>query len=507
MIRRVVDLSLKVAPSRFCEPLLTSEFGQLPAEFEPSGPERIRESNQRVCLVRPYQIGEHSHQCGMDVILGDSLPHSHAETLWIDTTTVLDRVPRSRRWVIRDIAQVPAGEFVREGAVIDLSHLDLSGEHISVGVLKEHAAHLRYGDFVLLRTDWMRKAEGLEESERRRLCPMLSMEASEWLVREKGIVGLATDTVFLLAKIPQDMGVHSHLWENGVVQFDELVNFDQLTAERVFFVGGACLRTTQINSSPARPVALPLDHRSWGTDEVVDMFTPMKVSRGPEPGLPPYDRREPQDLTGELYKRYTTKWLQIGFEPAVEERMLKGGDVRPQRDLGAPIRLFSSHLGTHMLGFSATTLPTPRLIGRGRVLGLTSVGPRQAVSATQMRKAAQRAGVQSGDIVIARTDYCDLYYYRPDYLHWSPGFEPDALAWLVEQGIRMFATDSLALAPGGDYDLEQREAIVDKGVPVVLGASNLWRLEHDHFYVMCSPVPLKGLDASPVRLVAVEIWG
>ena len=58
-----------------------------------------------------------------DVYLGDSLPHTHAESLLVNKVTILSQIPRNQRWAVRDIASVPAAKWVREAAVIYLSHL------------------------------------------------------------------------------------------------------------------------------------------------------------------------------------------------------------------------------------------------------------------------------------------------------------------------------------------------------------------------------------------------
>lgn len=506
MLRRIIDISLTVRPldHHTLEPTAL----RLPSDIEPSGPERSRKGIQRLCLLRPYQIGPHEQDIGMDILLGDSLPHSHAEAFWVNKATVLDEVPRHQRWAIRDIASVPAAEFTCEASVINLSEVELEGKEITAALLAAHGQHVRRGDFVLLRTDFdKRHPPGQPDPSRGSpaIAPKLTMGAAEWLVRDRHIIGIAADSSGgLFTQAPNEMSVHTYFYMNAVLMIDEMIDFDLLPDDRVFFAGGVSLRTAGIGSSPARPVAIPLESAAWGED-AIDLFREMEPTDGAVPA-PPFPRIEPAELRAEIYKRFQITWLQISLDEALEERLSAGGPVRPQRDFGSPIRRFSSHLGTHML-LPTGKRPTRDLIAPATVFDLEAVGPRGVIGLDAVEAAAQRAGFTAGQAVVLKTGFTDLYYHRPDYLRWSPGIDPRAIAWLQREGARFLVTDlaSLDVEAEGGWG-EARRAVAETGLPVVLCASNLWRIEHASFRVICSPLPLTGLDASPCRVLCVEDW-
>lgn len=492
---RVLDVTLAVQPSRgaavqpnpFC----------LPADIEAVGEGRTNRDVQRICHVTPYQFGDDSDDVATDIVLGDSLPHAHAESLWINEVTILDTIPPQNRWAIRDMATVPAAEFTREAAVIDLSQEDLDGgKPITAAMLAARASHVRPGDFVLLRTDLPKKFG----KDYLRHCPGLTQGAAEWLVRDRQIVGIGQDAGGLYSGPPFGaMQIHTYFYMNGVLMIDEMIRFDELVEERVFFAGGA-LRTGGIGSSPGRPIALPTDIARW-RHEGLDMFRPMAPTRQPLADAP-CARREPPELRAELYKRFDVTWLQIEHPVAREQKNSEKGAIRPQRDFGSPIRSISSHLGTHLL--ASQQLATRELVLPGRVLNLAWAGPQHAVSPTEIKEAARRAGLREGEAAILFTGCADRYYHRPDFTEWTPGLQPEALQWLASQEVPMLVTDMLGLdVPGSRSASRARH---EANLPVVLGACGLWRIEKPIVQLICSPIPLQGIDAYPSRVVCVEQW-
>lgn len=494
MTLRVLDLSIAVQPARGHE--IQPRPHCLPADIEAVGAGRTNRDVQRICHVTPWQIGDDPDDRGADIILGDNLPHAHAESLWINEVTILDTLPAANRWAIRDMATVPVAEFTREAAVIDLSQEDLDGRPITGGMLAARGRHVRPGDFVLLRTDLVRKYG----KDYLKHCPGLTQGAAEWLVRDRQIVGIGQDAGGLYSG-PQygAMQIHTYFYIHGVLMIDEMVRFEALPAERVFFAGGA-LRTGGIGSSPGRPIALSTDLSKWGS-EATDMFRPMTPTRAPLDGLP-YVRKEPAELRSELYKRFDVTWLQIEHPENRERSNAQKGAVRPQRDFGSPIRNLSSHIGTHLL--ANRQLATNELVLPGRFVNLAWAGPRHRISVAELKDACSRAGLAAGEAALLFTGCSDHYYHRPDHVAWSPVLDPEAILWLKAEHVPMVVTDMLSLdLPGALAGTKARKAA---DLPVVLGACRLWRIEKPTVQVICSPLPLQGLDAYPSRVVCLEQW-
>ena len=180
----------------------------------------------------------------------------------------------------------------------------------------------------------------------------MRLDVAQWLGEEKGIVGIMSNTPVDGATNSGKDGaaagqVHTYFYMNAVLMIDAGIAFDKLGSERVFFSGGLCLKTSGIGSCPAWPIALRGSSSDLASREAVDMFTPMASLTG-SGVYAPIQRLEPHELQPYIFKRYQIHGMQIAGEPVVEARKARGSHIRPQRDYGSPVRLFSSHLGTHI---------------------------------------------------------------------------------------------------------------------------------------------------------------
>lgn len=508
MLNRVVDLSLLSVPQ---------VGGGLPNDrlsphIEPTGPGHPRQFVQSVCQTLPYAFP--NGEIGVDVYLGDSLPHTHAECLWLEETTILGEVPRQLKWAVRDIASVPAAEWTRELSVIDLTHVD-KDESPSLKVVQEAAKHLRYGDYVAWYTG--EHAYRAANNIKSRATPGIRHDVAEWLVETMGIVGIMADIpvdpVLDYGKVGAGAAkVHTYFYQNAVLMIDNTVNFDQIGDERVFLSGGVTLKTAGIGSSPVRAVAVRGDLARAGASDMVDLFTVMHPNAGFELDRP-VERIEPFELQADIYKRYEVFGMQIAAEPEAEAQKSRRVPVRTQRDFGSPIRLFNSHLGTHMYlpplpGTGAPRLPaSSELMGPATLVDLTSVGPMQTVSKALLQRQAD--GLKPGDIALLWTGFSDRYFHRPDYLRLTPRFDIEAIRWLAEQGVKLGVTDAATLEPH-PWELHRPSEVqavqAEHGIPMVVMATNLWLLRQKRMMVSCAPTPLAGLPTTPTRVVAIEQW-
>ena len=87
MPRPVIDLSI------LCDPAGSGPLSghPLPSHIEPSGPDLPRQRAQQVCYTLPYAF--EYNEIGVDVCLGDSLRHAHADSLLVNKVTILSEVP------------------------------------------------------------------------------------------------------------------------------------------------------------------------------------------------------------------------------------------------------------------------------------------------------------------------------------------------------------------------------------------------------------------------------
>ena len=179
------------------------------------------------------------------------------------------------------------------------------------------------------------------------------------------------------------------------------------------------------------------------------------------------------------------------------------GKVRPEGEwyVMSDVELMN-HVGTHIEvpfhclkeGADLAQMPLSQLIGEAVILDLRGAEAEGGVTEAQVRAAADAAGgVQVGDIVFGQmgpTQY----------------FSTAGLQWLVDQGIKLMGVDS----PGVELTHDTTHANVNHlllfraGIPLIENLANLDQLSRSRVMVYALPVPVKGLDAFPLRVIAVE---
>lgn len=117
--------------------------------------------------------------------------------------------------------------------------------------------------------------------------------------------------------------------------------------------------------------------------------------------------------------------------------------------------------------------------------------------------------IKEGDIVLVRTDFVDWYYHLPNFLEYSPGFTIDALEWLVSKDIKMLVTDAASVEQplkNSSGTKEGHFVMFRNDIPIVECACNMWMLRKNRLFAAALPLSINGLDASPVRVLAIERW-
>jgi len=118
----------------------------------------------------------------------------------------------------------------------------------------------------------------------------------------------------------------------------------------------------------------------------------------------------------------------------------------------------------------------------------------------------QAAGnVLDGDIVILWEGRDQQY--RTQASHQRPYLAKDAAEWLaLEKKIKLLGTDSSGFELRGRNDHPNHHLFFKSGVdiPVVECLRNLGAISQQRFFFVGLPIPCKGLDASPIRAIAIE---
>ena len=170
-----------------------------------------------------------------------------------------------------------------------------------------------------------------------------------------------------------------------------------------------------------------------------------------------------------------------------------------------------SHLGTHVeapyhhgsLEKDVTAYHPSYFLGRGILLNLESCGPNELISRTAL-EVADRDRVRQDVVVILDSNY----HHEPFVVSENdrrPHLSREAAEWFVMKKIKAVAFgDGICI----ETDMEQCNACHDimlaNDVLFIEVIQNIDKLNAEIFCVTYLPIPIKGIDSSPVNMVAIE---
>lgn len=169
---------------------------------------------------------------------------------------------------------------------------------------------------------------------------------------------------------------------------------------------------------------------------------------------------------------------------------------------------FSSHVGTHIEfpyhhwrdGADAANYPLERLIGEAVVLDFSHKLDGEAITLDEVKVHAGR--IREGDIIFIRTDK-DKLFRTPRWME-QPYLTPSAMDWLISYKPLVIGTDAAGFeVPGTDYQPNHMK-MFQNGIAMVESATNLADIGDERVLVFILPLPIEGIDACPVRIVALR---
>ena len=150
----------------------------------------------------------------------------------------------------KNAADYPLDRLIGEAVLLDFSHKK-KDEEISLQEILDCGVEIRKGDIALIRTDMHKLWKTPQGHDR----PVLSIEATRYLVEEVGIHCIGTDATGLEVRGRDDQPVHVLLFENNVAMVESLTNLDQLKSNR-FEILILPLPVEGLDSCPVRVVAI-----------------------------------------------------------------------------------------------------------------------------------------------------------------------------------------------------------------------------------------------------------
>lgn len=179
------------------------------------------------------------------------------------------------------------------------------------------------------------------------------------------------------------------------------------------------------------------------------------------------------------------------------------GTIRPEGEwyVMSNVELMD-HVGTHIEaplhclkdGMDLSQIPLEKLIGDALILDLREAHSDSGVTPEQVKKAVDDAGgIKKNDIVfcmMGETDY----------------FSTEAIRWLVDAGMKLMGVDSagVEIPHSVSHANENHLALFRADIPLIERLANLDRLSKSRVKVYALPIPVAGLDAFPLRVIAIE---
>ena len=149
----------------------------------------------------------------------------------------------------KDAANYPLDRMVGDAVLFDFTHKK-KDEEITKQEIIDSGVEVKKGDIVIIYTGMQELWNTPTGHDR----PALSIEATKYLVIEKGIHCIGTDATGLEVRGTDDQPVHQILFAHDVAMIESMTNLDKLSGNR-FSIMVLPIRVKGMDSCPVRIVA------------------------------------------------------------------------------------------------------------------------------------------------------------------------------------------------------------------------------------------------------------
>ncbi len=174
--------------------------------------------------------------------------------------------------------------------------------------------------------------------------------------------------------------------------------------------------------------------------------------------------------------------------------------------------MMPEHCGTHLdvpfhfdpAGATTADIPLTRLVAPGHLLDLSHKGPRDRITPSDLREAAEVSGrpVAPDTAVLVYTG-ADRVWGEPGFSTERPYVPEETAQWLVDQRIAVFGTDLIGMDDPDAWWWPSHRIWLTNGVPMCQQLCNLDQLVDREFLFIALPLRMRTGTASPVRAVAL----
>ena len=222
-------------------------------------------------------------------------------------------------------------------------------------------------------------------------------------------------------------------------------------------------------------------------------------------------------MAGEAVGRigpYRTVHLSKIIDPAVEKRRCSLARhetvVQGVADYHTDVDIIT-HLGTHVeapyhhgnLTKDVTALPFTHYMGRGVLLKLDTCQPKALITRNDL-ETADNGKVQPADIVLLDSNY-HAEPFADDPNDQRPQLSKESAEWFVEKKVKAIGFgDGICIESNIEHCVACHDIMLANDCLFIEVMQNLDKLNDEVFMVVFMPILIKGLDSSPVNVIAIE---
>jgi arylformamidase len=211
---------------------------------------------------------------------------------------------------------------------------------------------------------------------------------------------------------------------------------------------------------------------------------------------------------------YRTVQLSTIIDPRTERRRCvlrrKPVNVNGVVDFHTEMDLIT-HLGTHVeapchhgtLTKDVTDLPADHFVGRGVLLKLATCGPGALITRDDLESAG--AGrVRRGDVLVLDSRF-HSEPFTEDPNDQRPHLSRESAEWFLAQGVKAVGFgDGICIEKNVEHCIACHDIMLGHDILFLEVLRNIDLLRTGIFLISYLPLPIKGLDASPVNVLAME---
>jgi arylformamidase len=170
-----------------------------------------------------------------------------------------------------------------------------------------------------------------------------------------------------------------------------------------------------------------------------------------------------------------------------------------------------SHLGTHVEAPyhqaddwpDTAALPLETYAARGVLLRLDTCAPKALIPRAAL-DVADAGTVRAGDVVLLDSPY-QHEPFQPSPDDDRPQLSEESARWFVEKGVKAvgFGT-GIAIENNPEHCVACHQVLMPEGITFIEVMDNLDLIRHKVFLYVGLPLPIRGLDSSPVHALAIE---